>query len=65
LPERKANHPLDCHRPRVPNHVVFQKLIEVLVFGCAYLRIADESCSAPTLRERRAEAAEVQAEAAD
>ena len=45
LPERSTNHPLGCHRPRVPDRVVFEKLVEVLVFGCAYERIADESCS--------------------
>ena len=28
---------------------------QVLVFGCAYRRIADDSCSATTLRERRDE----------
>jgi hypothetical protein len=47
LPERKVNHPLGCHRPRIPDRVVFEKLVEVLVFGCAYERIADESCSEP------------------
>ena len=35
--------------------MVFEKLIQVLVFGCAYWRIADESCSATTLRRRRDE----------
>jgi transposase len=55
LPERKANHPLGCHRSRVPDQVVFEKLVQVLVFGCAYQRIADESCSATTLRRRRDE----------
>jgi hypothetical protein len=35
--------------------VVFEKLVQVLVFGCAYRRIADESCSATTLRDRRDE----------
>jgi hypothetical protein len=29
--------------------------VQVLVFGCAYERIADESCSATTLRRRRDE----------
>ena len=53
LPERKANHPLGCHRPRVPDRVVFEKLVQVLVFGCAYWRIADDGCSATTLRRRR------------
>jgi transposase len=55
LPERKTDHPLGCHRQRIPDRVVFEKLVEVLVFGCAYWRIADESCSATTLRRRRDE----------
>jgi transposase len=55
LPERKVDHPLGCHRPRIPDRVVFEKLVQVLVFGCAYHRIADESCSATTLRDRRDE----------
>jgi len=55
LPEREVNHPLGCHRPRIPDRVVFEKLVEVLVFGCAYHRIADELCSATTLRDRRNE----------
>ena len=55
LPERKVDHPLGCHRPRIPDRVVFEKLVQVLVFGCAYWRIADESCSATTLRDRRDE----------
>jgi hypothetical protein len=34
--------------------VVFEKLVEILVFGCAYYwRIADEGCSESTLRRRR------------
>jgi transposase len=55
LPERKIDYPLGCHRQRIPNRVVFQKLVEVLVFGCAYWRIADGSCSESTLRRRRDE----------
>jgi hypothetical protein len=35
--------------------VIFEKLVQVLVFGCAYWRIADEECSATTLRRRRDE----------
>ena len=46
---------MGCHRPRIPDRVVFEKLIQVLVFGCAYHRIADEECSATTLRNRRDE----------
>jgi transposase len=55
LPSRKVDHPLGCHRHRVPDRVIFEKLVQVLVFGCAYERIADESCSATTLRRRRDE----------
>lgn len=55
LPARKVEHPLGCHRPRIPDRVVFNKLVQVLVFGCAYWRIADDSCSATTLRRRRDE----------
>jgi IS5 family transposase len=55
LPERGTDHPLGCHRPRIPDRVVFEKLVQVLVFGCAYERIADRSCSATTLRRRRDE----------
>jgi transposase len=55
LPEREVSHPLGCHRPRIPDRVVFEKLVQVLVFGCAYERIADQTCSATTLRDRRDE----------
>ena len=53
LAEREVDHPLGCHRPRIPDRVVFEKLVQVLVFGCAYWRIADDSCSATTLVRRR------------
>src|SRR3954452_18272276 len=55
LPERKVEHPLGCHRSRIPDRIVFEKLLHVLVFACAYWRIADESCSQTTLRRRRDE----------
>jgi transposase len=55
LPERNVDHPLGCHNPRIPDKVVFEKLGQVLVFGCAYERIADQRCSATTLRRRRDE----------
>jgi hypothetical protein len=41
--------------PRIADRVVFDKLIQVLVFGCGYRRIADHSCSATTLGRRRDE----------
>jgi transposase len=52
LPARQDTHPLGCHRPRIPDRIVFDKLIQVLVFGCGYRRIADGTCSATTLRRR-------------
>jgi transposase len=53
LPPQTATHPLGCHRPRIPDQIVFDKLVQVLVFGCAYHRIADQTVSATTLRRRR------------
>jgi transposase len=55
LPTRQVSHPLGCHRPRIADRVVFDKLIQVLVFGCGYRRIADHTCSATTLGRRREE----------
>ena len=55
LPERETGHPLGCHRRRIPDRIVFEKLVQILVFGCAYERIADGSCSESTLRRRRDE----------
>ena len=54
LPERKTHHPPGCHRSRIPERVLFEKLVQVLVFGCAYERIADASCSESTLRREGA-----------
>jgi transposase len=56
LPEHgpyHPDHPLGCHRRRVADRVVFDKLAQVLVFGCGYRKIADAACSATTLRDRR------------
>jgi transposase len=58
LPERPVydpSHPLGCHRPRVSDRLIFEKLIQVLRFGCSYAGIADCSCGATTIRERRDE----------
>jgi Transposase DDE domain len=38
--------------PRIPDQAVFDKLLQVLVFGCGYRRIADATCSATTIRRR-------------
>jgi transposase len=55
LPDREVVHPLGCHRPRIPDRIVFDKLIQVLVLGAAYNKIADSTCSATTIRTRRDE----------
>jgi len=55
LPQPDDRHPLGCHRPRIDDRLVFDKLVQVLVFGCAYDKIADWTCSATTLRRRRDE----------
>ena len=58
LPDRPVYdpaHPLGCHRPRIGDRVVFEKLIQILRFGCSYEAIADCACSATTIRDRRDE----------
>jgi hypothetical protein len=54
-PVYHPSHPLGCHKPRIPDRVIFEKLIQVLRFGCSYESIADCTCSATTIRERRSE----------
>ncbi|MEV5012894.1 IS5 family transposase [Streptomyces sp. NPDC056159] len=48
-------HPLGCHRRRIGDRLLFDKLLQVLCFGCSYQAIADSSCSASTIRSRRDE----------
>jgi transposase len=48
-------HPLGCHRPRISDRIIFEKLLQVLRFGCSYASIADCSCGATTIRDRRRE----------
>src|SRR3954467_7643983 len=55
LPPHVDDHPLGCHRRRIADAVIFDKLTEALVSGNGYERIADRSCSASTLRRRRDE----------
>jgi transposase len=58
LPDRPVYdpaHPLGCHRRRIADRIVFDKLIQVLRFGCSYEAIADSTCSASTIRNRRDE----------
>jgi transposase len=53
IPVPIDTHPLGCHRRRIPDRVVFDKLVQVLVLGAAYAKISDSTCSATTLRDRR------------
>ena len=55
IPPTVDTHPLGCHRPRIPDRVIFDKLIQVLVLGAAYAKIADHTCSATTIRTHRDE----------
>lgn len=55
IPPIVDTHPLGCHNPRIPDRIVFDKLVQVLVFGAAYAKIADSTCSATTIRTRRDE----------
>jgi transposase len=55
LPERPVvspTHPLGCHRPRIPDRVVFEHVIAALVHGSGYERIASPGCSDATIRRR-------------
>jgi hypothetical protein len=61
LPERPAvapAHPLGCHRPRIPDRVVFEHVIAALVHGSGYERVASPGCSDRTIRRRVREWAE-------
>ncbi len=51
IPPVADNHPLGCHRRRVPDRVVLDKLVQVLVLGTAYAKVADATCSATTIRK--------------
>jgi len=53
LPPHHDHHPLGCHRPRIDDRLVFDKLVQVVVFGVGYRLIAEPGCSATTLRRRR------------
>jgi transposase len=59
LPAPRADeHPLGCHRPRVPDRVCFQGILIRLVTGCAWVdveRLLGNQVSDTTLRDRRDE----------
>jgi len=45
-------HPLGCHRSQIPSRIVFEHLIDALVHGSGYERIATARCSDRTIRRR-------------
>lgn len=51
-PEFDPNHPLGCHKRRIPDATVFRLVVEALVHGSGYERIAIEGCSDWTIRDR-------------
>jgi transposase len=54
-PVYDPSHPLGCHKPRIADRIIFEKLIQLLRFGCSYASIADCACGATTIRDRRDE----------
>lgn len=55
LPERSTyhpDHPLGCHRRRIPDRTVFEHVILALIHGSGYERIASPGCSDRTIRRR-------------
>jgi hypothetical protein len=54
-PEFDPVHPLGCHRRRIADRVVFEHLIDALVHGSGYERIATTGCSDRTIRRRLTE----------
>jgi transposase len=52
-PEFHPDHPLGCHRRRICDRNIFDKMLQLLRFGCSYEAIADTTCSATTIRSRR------------
>jgi hypothetical protein len=49
------HHPLGCNRLRIPNRVVFEHLVDAVVHGSGYERIAIAACSDRTIRRRLAQ----------
>lgn len=51
-PAVDPDHPLGCHRRRIPDQVVFAHVVAALVHGSGYERIASPGCSDRTIRRR-------------
>ena len=58
IPKREDNHPLGCHRPRIPDRICFRGILIRLVTGCSWQdteQLLDRAVSDTTLRARRDE----------
>ena len=58
IPQPEDNHPLGCHRRRVPDRVCFEGILIRLILGCSWQtaeRLLDYAVSDTTLRDRRDE----------
>ncbi len=58
IPQPVDNHPLGCHRPRVPDRLCFWGILIRLILGCSWQaveRLLDYAVSDTTLRNRRDE----------
>ncbi|MFI0717254.1 IS5 family transposase [Streptomyces inhibens] len=51
-PDVHPDHPLGCHRRRIPDRLVSDRVVEKLVYGAGYERIAACGCSDWTIRDR-------------
>ena len=51
-PEFDPAHPLGCHKRRIPDKTVFRLVVEALVHGAGYERVATAACSDWTIRDR-------------
>ena len=52
-PDLRPVPPAGLSPARISDRIIFGKLIQVLRFGCSYESIADRTCGATTIRQRR------------
>ena len=58
IPQPVDNHPLGCHRPRIPDRVCFEAFLIRLILGCSWRdteHVMKHVVSDTTLRTRRDE----------
>ncbi|MET9324942.1 hypothetical protein ABZX75_33075 [Streptomyces sp. NPDC003038] len=54
-PEFHPDHPRGCHRRRISDRVISDKMLRLPRFGCSYEAIADTTCSVTMIHSRRDE----------